>query len=126
MCPQARASSWVDEWLSKKPDNDERSRDGIHRFIQLSNLDTEPKKPRRLLDSLLGWLQTSPGSSRLPSTRSVLSCHSHFKLEGEERCHFPTMLDSLRQTEPEVKTELTGSQNTIKNCLSYIHQAKSH
>ena len=54
ICPQARASSWEDEWLSKKPNNDERSRDGIHRVIQLSNLDTEPKKPRRLLDSLSG------------------------------------------------------------------------
>ena len=48
------ASTWEDEWLSKKPDNDERSRDGIHRVIQLSNLDTEPEKPHLLLDSLSG------------------------------------------------------------------------
>ena len=61
----------------------------------------------------------------MPSTPSVLPSRSRFKLEGEERCHFLTMPDSLRQTEPEVKTELTGSQNTIKNCPSHIHRAKS-
>ena len=59
------------------------------------------------------------------SARSVMPSRSHFKLEREGRCHFPTMLDSLRQTEPEAETELTGPQNTIKNCLSHIHQAKS-
>ena len=94
--------------------------------MQLPNLDTEPKKSRRLLDSLLRWVQTFPGSNRLLSTRSVMPSRSNFKLKREERCHFPTILDSLRQAEPEVETELTGPQNTTKNCLSYIHRAKNH
>ena len=47
------------------------------------------------------------------------------KLEREERCCSPTLLNSPRKAEPGVQAEPTGPQDTIKNCLSFTHRAKT-
>ena len=55
--------------------------------------------------------------------RSQRKDRLHFKLERKERCTPPMALDPLRQAEPEVKAELTRTQNNDEE-LPIIRRAK--
>ena len=103
MCPQARASSWEEEWLSKKPD------------------DTILRQPRQLLDDLPGRIQTAP---LLLARQERVSPAALIPNWREKNDVAPKMLDPRRWAKPEVEAGPTGPQDTTKNCLSYVHKAK--